>query len=309
MTIFLAGASGLVGSAVARAAARRGHRVTGAVGSFPGPIDGLHTQLTLDLADEGRTTGAVLDVFPDAIVNCAAVSSPDQVDANPVPAQALNMDLPARLGRLAHHLSARLVHLSSEQVFAGAQTSAYTTHDTPAPLNPYGRQKLLGEQALQAAAPQFAITLRVPLLMGNSLSGRRSCHERLLIDWAAGRTPGLFIDEYRQPCTAGNLAEVIVELCERRDLCGVYHWAGTELISRYELGRRIREHFRLSEEQAPLREARLADQPELARKRPACLALDIGPLASRLKTRPQAIADQLPELAVPPACREWYHRG
>jgi dTDP-4-dehydrorhamnose reductase len=309
MTIFLAGASGLVGSAVALAAARRGHRVTGAVGSFSGRIEGLHTQLTLDLAEEGHTTGAVLEVFPDAIVNCAAISSPDQAEANPALAQALNVDLPARLSRLAHHLSARLVHLSSEQVFAGAQTKAYTSRDTPSPINLYGRQKLIGEQAVQAAAPEFAITLRVPLLMGNSLSGRRSCHERLFVDWAAGRTPGLFADEYRQPCTAGNLAEAIVELCERRDLCGVFHWAGTELVSRYELGRRIREHFRLSEEQAPLQETRLADQPELARKRPACLALDLGPLAGRLKTRPQAIADQLPELVVPPACREWYHRG
>ena len=76
-----------------------------------------------------------------------------------------------------------------------------------------------------------------------SASGQRSLHERLLADWAAGKTPRLFVDEYSQPCSAENLAEVLVEICERRDLHGLFHWAGTELLSRYELGVRVRERF------------------------------------------------------------------
>ena len=113
MNIFLAGASGLVGSAFARAAARRGHRVVGVVGSFAGAIEGLERQVTLDLGDEAATTAAVLDLFPEAIVNCAAVSAPDACAKDPARAQALNVALPTRLARLAHHLSARLVNLSS----------------------------------------------------------------------------------------------------------------------------------------------------------------------------------------------------
>ncbi len=305
MIIFLAGASGLVGSAVARAAARRGHSVTGTVGSFAGRIEGLETQLTVDLADEGATTGAVLDAFPEAIVNCAAVSVPEQSEANPALAQTLNVALPTLLARLAHHVSARFVHLSSEQVFDGTPTRPYTSSDTPAPINLYGRQKLASERAVHAAAAEFAVTLRVPLLMGNSATGRRSNHERLFADWAAGRTPRLFVDEYRQPCTAENLAEVIVELCERQDV-GLFHWAGTDLLSRHELGVQIREHFKLSERQAPLEAVTRASQPEVMRKRQACLALDIAPLTGMLKTRPQSMAEQLEELHVPPPCRGWY---
>ena len=78
MTVFLAGASGLVGSAVARAAARRGHRVVGTVGTFEGALDGLQRQLRLDLARPADLTAAVLDAFPEAIVNCAAVSVPPE---------------------------------------------------------------------------------------------------------------------------------------------------------------------------------------------------------------------------------------
>lgn len=306
MNIFLAGASGLVGSAFARAAARRGHRVVGVVGSFAGPLEGLAERRIVDLTNEGATTTAVLDVFPQAIVNCAALSVPEQCDANPALAQAMNAALPALLARLAHHVSARLVHLSSEQVFDGTRDTPYGAADPVSPINLYGRQKFASERAVHAAAAELAVTVRPPLLMGNSAAGQRSNHERLLADWAAGRTPKLFVDEFRQPCTAENLAEAMVELCERPDLRGLFHWAGTELVSRYELGRRIREHFKLTEKQAPIIAVQRSDNPDVARKRQPCLALAVAPLAGRLKTQPQSIAQQLDELIVPAPVREWY---
>jgi dTDP-4-dehydrorhamnose reductase len=142
--------------------------------------------------------------------------------------------------------------------------------------------------------------------MGNSAAGQRSLHERLFADWMAGRTPKLFVDEFRQPCMAENLAEVIVELCERNDLLGVFHWAGAELLSRHALGVRIRDHFKLTEKQAPIASLTRDAVPEVARKRQPCLALDLAPLAGKLKTHPQTIAEQLEELNVPPPCREWY---
>jgi dTDP-4-dehydrorhamnose reductase len=308
MNIFLTGASGLVGSAFARAAARRGHQIVGTVGAHNGKIEGLTGQHTLDLAQAGSVTSAVLDQFPQAIVNCAAISVPEQCEIDPARAQALNVELPALLARLAHHVSARLVHLSSEQVFDGTVALPYAADDPVAPINLYGRQKMESERLVQQHAPAFAVTVRPPLLMGNSLTGRRSNHERLFADWAAGRTPRLFTDEFRQACTAENLAEVLVELCERDNVRGVYHWAGSELLSRYELGRRIREQFKLSPTQAPLEAVTRPAVPEVARKRQACLALNITPLAAQLKTRPQSVAEQLAELNVPVPCREWYLR-
>ena len=306
MNILLAGASGLVGSAFARAAARRRHRVVGLVGSFEGGIEGLSAKRRVDLADEAATKAAVLDVFPEVIVNCAAISVPEQCEKNPALAQALNVGLPATLAGLAHHLSARLVHLSSEQVFDGARATPYSPGDPVAPINIYGRQKLESEQAVHAAAPEFAVTLRPPLLMGNSVAGQRSLHERLLADWKAGKTARLFVDEFRQPCTAENLAEAMLELAERNDQRGILHWAGAELISRYDLGVRVREHFKLTAQQAPMAPVTRAEVPEVARKRQPCLALNLAPLDRTLKTRPQTIAEQLDELQVPAPVRDWY---
>src|SRR5439155_17084939 len=122
--------------------------------------------------DETALNAAVLDAFPDAIFNCAAVSVPEACDTDPARAQVLNVALPAALARLAHHVSARFVHLSSEQVFDGTRATPYAAGDAPSPINLYGRQKLESERVVHAAAPEFAVTIRAPLLMGDSLGGK-----------------------------------------------------------------------------------------------------------------------------------------
>lgn len=304
MKILLTGASGLVGSAFAESASRRGHHVVGVVGRASFTIPGLAEKRSLDLADPAAITGLALELFPDAIVNCAAVSEPAACEADPVRSQQLNVVLPATLARLAHHLSARLVHISSEQVFPG-DAPPYTIASAPRPLNLYGRQKLESEKQVHAAAAEFAITLRAPLLTGNSRSGARSLHERLLADWAAGKTPRLYRDEIRQPCTASNLAEAVCELCERHDFRGVFHWAGAEPLSRAELAKRIRAHFKLSPADAPIAEISRADDPSTAR-RAANLTLDCKPLAGALKTPLETFDAQLDQLVVPPPVRPWF---
>ncbi len=161
----------MVGSAFARATARRGHRGVGVVGGYAGEIEGLAKKLAVDLTDDAATSAAVLDSFPDAIVNCAAISVPEQCELDPARAQAMNVGLPTTLARLAHHVSARFVHISSEQVFDGLKATPYGAGDATTPINLYARQKLESERAVREAAPTFAITLRVPLLMGDSPGG------------------------------------------------------------------------------------------------------------------------------------------
>lgn len=307
MHIFLTGASGLVGGAFARAARRRGHTLTTVTGASTASVPGAKRQLRLDLLDEHALTAAILECFPDAIVNCAAISEPSQCDADPIRSHQINVALPATLARLSHHVSAKLVHLSSEQVFDGT-AAPYSTGSATNPINLYGRQKLASEQAVHGSAADFAITLRAPLLTGNSPSGKRSLHERLLADWAARKTPAVFSDEIRQPCTAENLAEVMLELLERDDLRGVFHWAGAEPLSRAELARRIRDHFKLDEKSAPLRVVTRDEAPGLSANRQADLSLNLKPLAGLLKTPVESFDAQLDQLVLPPPVREWYFK-
>lgn len=304
MKVFLTGASGLVGSNVAQVATRRGHEVIAVVGSWPGKVPATACTIPLDLANAAQVQRTVLDLFPDVIINCAALSSPARCDAQPELSHQLNVALPGALAQLAHHLDARLVHLSSEQVFAGTREEPYRPTDPVHPLQLYGRQKVESEQLVARFAPENAVTVRLPLLGGNSLTGQRSFHERLFGDWAAGRAARLYRDEIRQPCSAENAAEALVELAERRDLRGVMHWAGHDALSRLEMGRRVARHFQFPDDIMIVGASR-GDDPG-GETRPATLRLDCAPLAGTLKTTLESFPALLDRLVVPPPYRAWF---
>lgn len=303
MKLLVTGVSGLVGSHVAEAATRRGHTVVGLLNSWNGPTPHVARVVRCDLRSLDSLTGTVLEEFPDAIVNCAGLTENHQCEADPTAARALNVELPRMLARLSHHLSARLVQLSTDQVFDGTR-APYAPGDALAPTSPYARSKAAGEAAVLEAAPDFATVLRLPLVNGNSPSGTRALHERLFAAWAAGNALELFEDEIRQPALAGNIADVVVELCERTDIRGTHHWAGAAPLSRAEIGRQLIAHFKLPP--SLLRTARAGDDPRHA-NRPRNLAMDISSLAGKLRTRPQSFADQLDELRVPKPQRAWFH--
>jgi dTDP-4-dehydrorhamnose reductase len=299
MRVALPGASGLVGAAFARLAARHGHEVHGVVGRWPEKIAGLQSQTTLDLGDPARTEEWLRRMPPEVIVNAAAIAEPSACDRDPVQAQKINVDVPALLARYAAETGARLVHISSEQVFNG-ESPPYPNDAPTRPLNLYGRQKRAAERQVLARCPGAAV-VRAPLLFGNSLTGRRSVHEKFLETWAKGQVMRLFTDELRMVCSAENLAAALLELSERRELHGVLHWAGARAVSRWEMGRAICARFGFPENW--IEPARRADLPDFTASRPRDLTLDLAPLDRELRTRPEKFEDAVARLALPP----WWH--
>lgn len=304
MKILLLGASGLVGSAVARLVGATGHNVTGTVHAWSGgALPGVAEQMRVDLTAGTTVDRLVRGSGAAVIVNAVAMADPGLCDAEPTRSYRLNVALPVQLAILARVIGAQLIHLSSDQVFDGA-AAPYSTGDPVRGINLYGRQKIESEQRVQAANPA-ALILRLPLLIGNSLSGRRSVHERLLELWAAGGAARLYVDEIRQTCTANSVARAILEIAHKPELAGVFHWAGAEPLSRSEIGRRIRERFGLSEEQARIVAVERKDDPRALASRQANLSLNLAPLSTLLTTRPQSVAEAFAELE-PPA---WWNAG
>jgi len=298
MKILLTGASGLVGAAFARHAAAAGHSVIGIVNRWPTLLPGLTAQRSLNLQTGTAVGSLVREVRPDWIVNAAAISEPAHCEAEPEAAWQMNVALPGQLARAARETGARFIHLSSEQVFDGAHPP-YAVDSPRRAINLYARHKLEAEDVVLAAAAGHAVVLRLPLLMGNSPGGRRSVHERLLMLWAEGKPARLYGDEFRQTCTADSVARVMVEICRRPDWHGVLHWAGKQTVSRWEIGRRVRAHFGLPEDRAPIIAVARKDDPLALATRQADLSLDLRPLADWLSTRPQTFDEVLAELKFP----------
>ena len=289
MKILLTGSSGLLGHAYAQAAVRRGHSVTALYNQNQPIADGLARTIQLDASEHEELTKIAIELWPDAIVNCAAISSATSVEADAMRAEKINVALPRLLAQLSTHLGARLLHISTDMVFDGQSEQPYRSTDLPAPTNLYGQTKLMAEREVLEHNPEDPVVLRIPILMGNSPGGQRSLHEKLIAAIQAGKKPKLFCDEMRQPCSASNVAEVLLELTERRDLHGLFHWAGSETLSRFEMGQRILKHFGL-----PLDAIESAYRDD--ETRPARLTFNLNPIVSKLKTKPIDFAAQLDEL-------------
>jgi len=298
MKIMVTGISGLVGAAFAKKAAEDGHEIYGVFQNQPVTFGkSVHTR-SLDLTQVEMMRSYVRDTHPDIIVNAAALSSPAEVEARPERAHAMNVILPRELALLAREGEARLIHLSTDMVFDGVKGS-YRPTDSPAPSSLYGRQKQKAEQAILEVAADSAEILRITIVTGNSPGGQRSVHEKLFGQWQRGNIASLYTDEIRQPCSADNVAEVILASCAHLPLTGIYHWAGADALSRYEMGQRIIEHFGMSADLiAPVT---CADD-----SRPSNLTFDLQPLISLLKINPTPFSEQLAKMKVPPHCQSWY---
>lgn len=295
MRILLTGASGLVGSVLARMAGAAGHEVIGLVGRWTGAVPGAGRLVGCAAEQQDAAARLVAEFAPDLVVNAAAVAEPSACLQNPERAQRINVEFPTALAVATARARIRLIHLSTEQVFDGAD-APYAAHDRPNPLHLYGRQKLESEHRVLAADSAAAV-VRLPLLFGNSLAGRRSVHEKLFEQWAAGRPAALFVDEWRQVCTADSVAATLLALAPRGDLRGVFHWAGAERVSRFEMGRAICAHFGVDEKW--IRAQQRAALPEVTAVRPRDLAMTSEPLARELGLRPETLAEAVRGLVRP----------
>jgi dTDP-4-dehydrorhamnose reductase len=291
---------------VGQAVLRRRYDLISFSGNGSDDLKGIGPVSALRLTDDKSLTRTLLDEWPDAIINCAAISSPDTVNESPRESHAVNVVGTARLAEIAAHLGARFLHVSTDMVFDGTK-SPYRSTDIPNPLSEYGKQKLEAEKRVLATTDENLVVLRVTLLTGNSPSGKRSPHERILNGLAANAPPLLFDDEIRQPSAAGNVAEAIVELLERPNLNGLFHWAGSEEMSRYELGLRILDRFGFSSER--IRRGMIQEAPPGIENRPTHLGFELSPLVGKLKTRPADLKEQLRDLIVPAHLYKWYREN
>lgn len=300
MKVVVTGSSGLIGSVLVPALVARGHEVLALYhGNEPQFRSPKVTTQKLDLRDAAQVERLVLDLFPGAIINCAAYSSQDEVAKDEAAAEKINVSLPRQLAMLSRHVGARLLHLSTDMVFDGGQEAAYRSTDKPNPLNLYGQMKLLAEREVLRYAAEVSVVLRVTIVSGNSPSGLRGVHEKMIAALAAGQPKvKLLTNEYRQPVSNVNVADVLTELLERPTLSGLFHWSGVDRLSRYEIGRRMLGSFGLSEKWL---EAAEGNDPTRAPD----LALERAPLEGKIKTRAERFDDQLEHLRLIEPLRAW----
>ena len=231
MKILVLGASGMLGNAMMRVLSERsGWQVHGTIRS-EGAKRYFHADIAerllpgVDVENHDSLSQAFIRVRPDVVINCVGLVKQLADAEDPLQAIPMNALLPHRLARLCALSGARLVHMSTDCVFAGDKGS-YRESDPSDATDLYGRSKFLGEVDYP-----HAITLRTSII-GHEL---QSAHG--LVNWflsqqerCNGYTRAIFSG---LPTVA--LAQVVRDaVIPHAELSGVYHVAA-QPISKYDL--------------------------------------------------------------------------
>ncbi len=257
--LLITGAAGMLGRDVADAARAAGHEPL----ALP--------RAELDVTDPAAVATALERVAPDAIVNCAAWTDVDGAESDRAGAAAVNATAPGLLARAAADAGVRLVHVSTDYVFAGDRApdaAPYVESDPTGPRSVYGATKLDGERAIAAAGGSHAIA-RTSWLYG--VHGPNFAATMLRL--AAERDEVTVVDDQiGLPTATADLAPALVALAagEARDADGLFHLAaGGEPVSWNGFAREI---FRQAEVACRVLPCTTAEMPRPA-PRPAFSAL------------------------------------
>jgi len=146
MKLLLLGADGQVGFALQQSLQALGEvRLATRRGALPG----LLPCLAADLADPQQLRALIRAERPDWIVNAAAYTAVDRAEDEEELAWRINAAALAVIGQAAAETGARVVHYSTDYVFAGDGETPWREDDRIAPLGVYGQSKASGEKALR----------------------------------------------------------------------------------------------------------------------------------------------------------------
>lgn len=222
MKVLVLGASGMLGNAMIRVLSEKADwHVHGTVRS-----EGLKRFFRANIAERllsdidveqhDSLTRAFILVRPDIVINCVGLVKQLVLAEDPLQAILTNALLPHRLARLCELSGSRLVHMSTDCVFAGDK-GGYRESDPSDAKDLYGRSKFLGEVAYP-----HTITLRTSII-GHEL---QSAHG--LVGWflaQQGQCNG-FTQAIFSGLPTVVLAQIVRDIViPRKELSGVYHVA------------------------------------------------------------------------------------
>ncbi len=207
-----------------------------------------------------------------SVINAAAYTAVDRAESEPELAQAINAKAPAHLAAACAERGLRLLHVSTDFVFAGCSGKPYAPGDATSPLGVYGASKRAGELAVLEQAAN-AIVLRTGWVYScygsnfvKTMLGLINTRERLTV----------VEDQIGTPTWARGLAHCVWSLLAEPSAQGIFHWSDAGACSWYDFACAIRDEaltLGLVERAADIVPIPAADYPTPA-TRPAYSVLD-----------------------------------
>jgi dTDP-4-dehydrorhamnose reductase len=241
--VWITGAGGLIGNYLVQTATKFAPQFR---------VRGL-TRADLNLEDFGAVREAFRRESPGMVIHCAALANTPACEKNPALARKLNVEVTSVLAELAADVP--FIFFSTDLVFDG-RSGNYDESSAVNPLSAYAKTKVEAERIV-LANPKHTV-VRTSLNFGQSLTKDRAFNEQMRSAAARGETLQLFVDEFRCPVPAEVTVRAVWELAAL-DKPGLYHLAGSERLSRWEIGQVLAAYWaplKMKMEQASIRDFR-----------------------------------------------------
>ncbi len=259
MKLFVTGGTGFVGSNIVKVAIERhGASVATTAHSFHGEGTEPFKVVPVDMTNRDQLRDTVIDERPDAIVHAAILADFNLMYADRALAWDSYVESTRTLVESANEIDAKMVMISTDWVFDGAQPNA-TEATPPNPINLYGVLKVVGETIVTATANNGAVA---------RVAGVNGTHW-LRDDYVAEQNPGLGhyvgavvrtlragepfpvwtgpLNMVGTPSLASESAEMIMRIIEK-DRNGIFHCTGSSTVDRMGLALATAEAFELDAE-------------------------------------------------------------
>lgn len=181
----------------------------------------------LDITQAEDVRRLVGEALPRAIINAAAYTAVDKAESDSEAAYKGNALGPEHLARAAAEHDIPLLHVSTDYVFDGTKSGAYTEDDPVAPLGAYGRTKEEGELRVRDAHAKHII-LRTSWVYGAYGNNFLKTMLRLSRERDELR---VVADQRGCPTATIDLARALLAAAAAADAgrakWGTYHFAGT----------------------------------------------------------------------------------
>lgn len=178
-----------------------------------------------DLSIPGAARAAIRRLRPHGVINAAAWTAVDQAESERAAAGRINGEAAGEIAAACNEAGAKLVHISTDYVFAGDDNRAPLTEEAPVgPLNAYGVSKLEGEMRVAKHHPS-AVILRTSWVY--SVHGANFVKTMLRL--AQSRTEVDVVEDQRGgPTPAAAVAHAALTILSKPEgPGGVYHFQGS----------------------------------------------------------------------------------
>ena len=251
--VWIVGAEGQLGSAVREMLEQRGSHEL------------LTTDREVDITALEGVCAFADGNGPDVIINCAGMTDLAACERHMEEAYRVNALGARNLAIAAKRVDAKLIHISTDDVFDGTAKKPLTEFDHVNPRTVYGKSKLAGEDFVRELAPRHVI-VRSSWIYGNT---RNNFVSYILEGLLTEDTIFVPVDQVSTPTSAWELAKFLMKLVDSSEY-GIYHASCEGMCSRYEFAKEI---VRMSGKRVNIEPLTAGDNPSVV-NRPRYTLLD-----------------------------------